>query len=119
METVLNIIFYTFVLTGLGIACFFVFPAIVKIYRMQYPSKKINMNLSNLLASFKKTNNGSELGVILINLMKIGYYQQLKTINHSVNFPDEKQYQGFLRYATPEIAQSINTLGDSLEKYVI
>jgi hypothetical protein len=86
---------------------------------MKNPSKNINMKLPYLLESFKNTSKGSESGRLFIDLLRIGYFRHIKTANHGNNFPDQRQYEGFIRHTTPEIMQSIDNLGDSLERYFV
>jgi hypothetical protein len=53
-----------------------------------------------------------------IKLIQLGFFQCVKTINDSKHFSDDRQYKDFVKYATPEIAQSLRNAGDSLEKYI-
>lgn len=118
METVLNVVFFFIMAFGLCIIFFIVLPFFMRASGINKSLDKTSEKLPNLLATFNGT-HGVLSGMVFIKLMKLGYFQHLKTGNHGHNFPDKKQYQCFLRYATPEITQSLRNIGDSFEKYFI
>ncbi|MDR1204605.1 MAG: hypothetical protein LBL26_03865 [Peptococcaceae bacterium] len=119
MELVLNIISYLFLLICVGVMVFRVLPALIKTYQLKAPTKKQKSELPQLVQSFFSGETDNEAGRIFAKLIYLGYFQCLKTGNHGINFPDEKQYQGFVRYTTPEIAQSLRNVGDMLERYIV
>ena len=117
METVLNVIVGFFVLVGLGVFGFIVIPAFTKAYHQKKPMNKLE--LKALLDSFNDTQLEHKSGKLFVDLLSCGYFQHLKTGNHGNNFSDERQYNGFLKYATPQIAESLQKIGDSLDKYIV
>ena len=67
---------------------------------------------------FSASNDGDRSGKLLVHLMKGGSFQSLRTANHGNDFPDKRQYKTFIRYATPQIAESIkniNTTNNCIE----
>jgi hypothetical protein len=89
--TVSNITFYFFVALFLSIMLFMVVPALVGAYRTRIPSnKKIKIKLPQLIQLFKDADNGPELGRGFVELLRIGFFQCLRTGNHGKDFPDEK-----------------------------
>jgi hypothetical protein len=110
----LAVIFWVLVASSLVITIRIVIPAFVEMYRAyrrQKPSKRTLGKLSNLIEVFNEGTNGAVLGEAFVGLLKFGFHRIIKTINHSNNFPDEAQYNGFVRFSTKEIMQSLFNLG--------
>jgi hypothetical protein len=119
LEAVLNLIYWIFVITFIGAAFFLALPVLVRLYAVKHPSKKTKGNLNQLVQSFNSAKTSDELGGGFGELVRLGFFQCLKTGNHGKTFPDEKQYQGFLRFATPEIAKALKDVGDALDQYKV
>jgi len=114
METLLAVIFWVFVAAGMVITIRIVIPSFVgmyRSYRRQKPSKKMVRRLLHLIEVFNTESKGVELGKAFVGLLQSGFLRTIKTINHSNKFPDEAQYNGFVKFSTKEIMQSLFNLG--------
>ena len=115
MDTTMIIFSGFFALVILLVIVFFYLPIFIRRFKKR---ATINMKVDDfhtvLQGFWTASNENGAVGKDFVKLIHCGYIQCPKMGNHGRDFPDEKQYRNFMKYATPEIAAALKEIGDSI-----
>ena len=114
MDFVINIVLFILGLLALMTILFVYVPFIIKMYKRWQASVVSNEQVKVLLSDFLMSQQNISPGKDFVKLIRYGFFQCRKTGNHGKDFPTDKQRASFMKYATPEIAQAVKEIGDSI-----
>jgi len=116
MQLILNVVFWIFIVICCGVIFYVILPTIFNII---HSKKTNNKDLSQIIRSFLASEADNPVGHLYTKLISMGFFTSLRTNNHSKDFEDKKQLDGFRRYANPDIAAALREIGESYEQYYV
>jgi hypothetical protein len=96
---------------------FFVYvPIVVRRVRNHNDKTADDALIHSVLSKFL---SAEKPGAEFVRLVNMGYFLCLKTKNHGIEFPDDKQHRSFLRYSNREVTEAMREVVADYDKFVV